>query len=206
MSFPFSTGFDVPNASGWPQGFSVVGTGAAGNDVVGGLGRLVAKVNEFAGIQVPSLSSRDYSVTTTFALENPQYQGVGAIVRSDGRPAGNGYGWFLHPALPEAFELWFSVNGTATVFAAAPSPVSVVAGQPLRVRLEVIQIDGATVVRAKLWRPDLEEPAGWTLEVTDSTLVLQDKAGSPGLLSINYPGVASGADHVYFDDVTFAQP
>lgn len=205
-TFPFSTSFEGPDGSDWPPAFVPLGSGVAAHDVMGGRGRLVSVTDQFASMNVPALRSRDFAVTTTIALDDPAHQGVGAVVRSDGRPAGNGYGWFLHPILPESFELWRSLDGGVAIVATAPSPVAVTAGVPLRVRFEVIQSGAMTILRAKLWRADLPEPAAWTMEVIDSTPELQDQIGSPSLLAIDYPGIASGVDHVHFDDVSIGQP
>ncbi|WP_258724057.1 LamG-like jellyroll fold domain-containing protein [Cellulomonas sp. NS3] len=178
--------FDRTVANGW--GAAATGgtwtptTAAAGFSVAAGTGtHRMGAAGANVVTYLDGVSSTDTEVTVA-VVPDQEPTGGGTYVSVLGRrvDATNDYRTRLRlwPGGKVTLQLQ---RGATTLTAADVAGLTSVAGQPLRVRLQVTGTT-PTTIRAKVWRDGTAEPAAWQLTTTDATAALQ-VPGSIGLHS-----------------------
>jgi hypothetical protein len=174
------------DGAAWPAGWSVAG-GVDTADVSGGRGRLRPSPTGYSLARMKAaVPTRDVEVTFTLVFEQQSTQGVGFYVRQNGGylqqtdPDGEGYAIFV-----EGFRgfprlgLWKEQGGVETELAAFNLAQPYVDGLVYAVRFRAVQQDAATThLYGKVWPASGAEPAGWMVDVADSSVAtLQGTTG-----------------------------
>ena len=174
------------NGAAWPAAWSVAG-GVDTADVTGGRGRLrPTPTNYSLGRMKASTPTRDVEITFTLVFEQQSTQGVGFYVRQNGgylqqtNPNGQGYAIFV-----EGFRgfprlgLWKEQGGVETELAFLNLAQPYVDGLVYAVRFRAVQQDASTThLYGKVWLASGAEPAGWMVDVADSSVAaLQNATG-----------------------------
>jgi len=202
--------FSGADGSPWPMPWAATGSVALA-DLQGGRARWrpTASGYSLARLDAP-IATRDVEVQFTVVFEDIATQGVGFYVRQNGGylqqtvPHGQGYAVFVEGFRGPGIGVWREVDGVETdVEILFDAGLGLANGVPYRVRFRVEQLDPATTaLRAKIWPQAGVEPAGWHVEATDTTPVLQGLFGGIALdswSSIQSPGAITA--HTLVDDV-----
>ena len=185
-AFVIATEPFAADGASWPPGWSETG-GVAAADVTGGRGRLRPAPTSYSLARMDAAApTRDVEVTFTLVFEQQSTQGVRFYVRQNGgylqqtNPEGEGYAIFV-----EGFRgfprlgLWKEQGGVETELAFLNLAQPYLDGLVYAVRFRVIQQDEATThLYGKVWLASAAEPAGWMVDVADSTVAaLQGTTG-----------------------------
>ena len=207
----FAESFGVDGAA-WPAHWQVAG-GVGSAAVAGGRGRLRPTPTGYSLARMKSaVPTRDVEVTFTLSFEQQSTQGVGFYVRQNGGylqqtdPEGQGYAVFV-----EGFRgfprigLWKEQGGTESELAFLNLAQPYVDGLVYAVRFRVVQEDAShTHLYGKVWLASGAEPAGWLVDVSDDTGVLQAISGGivvDSWSSLQNPPIDF---HTFVDDVGVA--
>lgn len=149
---------------------------ASDSSVDGHAGVFSLPANQTRNAYLTSVSSTDTSLYTQVSVNRPVASTayMSAIVRRVGT---NDYRARIVVAASGAVNIQLQSNGTTLV--AAATGLNVADGEVLRFRVEAVGTS-PTVLRAKVWKTTVDEPAAWNVQTTDSTAALQ-AAGHVGL-------------------------
>jgi PKD repeat protein len=156
---------------------------AAGFSATGGSGRIAGTVNANRAAYLPTVRQTDVDTKVDLTLDQPA-SGGGAYVSVIGRriSAGNDYRVkvrYLAGGGITAY-LFRTVGSVETVLSSATVPgLNVAPGDVIRVRFQALGTS-PTTLRAKVWRFGTQEPTGWLLTSSDSTVAL----AAPGDLGV----------------------
>lgn len=205
---PYETSFDGTDGTPWPAPWFTSSAFVTVFDLQGNRGRLNGDAQRVARMLLPGYSALNVEAQVTFEFEDYTAQGIGFYVRQNGGtlheylPHGQGYAMFLKGpwVWPEDLGLWREIDGVETQFATGYNPIAsgLQNGVRYRLRYRVSQASPtSTLLQAKVWPESESEPAGWTVESTDTEPLLQ---GTPGSFAIDiYNNI--GTSHVFIDDL-----
>ncbi len=197
----------------WPAPWSVAGSVDVG-DLSLGRGRLRPTPSNYslARMKAPA-PTRDVEVAFALTFEQQSTQGVGFYVRQNGgylqqtNPQGQGYAVFV-----EGFRgfprigLWKEQGGVETELAFLNLATPFVDGLVYRARFRTIQQDeSATHLYGKVWLASNAEPAGWQVDVADSSVVpLQGATGGIAVDSWSVLQDPPITAHTFVDEIGIA--
>ncbi|UZN04309.1 PKD domain-containing protein [Cellulomonas sp. S1-8] len=174
------------------------------SSVAGGVARLsLATKNSAAGARLPGAAGATTVTRVTWATDK-RANGLGSYALVRGRIAANGDEYRLKLQLDASGKvnarLVRSVSGTEVLVA---GPVTLAGTLPVGGRVRsVLSVSGAspTLLQAKVWFDGQAEPAGWTLEATDTAASLQ-VPGHVGLHASLSSSTTNGPVVASFDDL-----
>lgn len=198
--------FEGADGEPWPSPWIALG-GVTDHEIVDGRGRLCGGPRTVARMAVPGIDGMDFDAEFTVELDDWAHQGVGLYVRHNGGwlrhtdPPGQGYGVYLEGGFQQQLGVWRERAGVEELVGGSPlMPIESLV--PYRVRLQCIQMENATLLRAKVWAAGSAEPEAWAVELIDVTPELQDIAGGIAVDMSNDQGSGS----VYVDDLVVGPP
>jgi hypothetical protein len=161
-------------------------SGAASSfSVANGVGRISGAVAKNRAAYLTGVRQADIDLRTDVALQRTA-SGGGAYVSLIGRRVSDGNDYRLKlrymPGGSVVVYLVRIVGGTDTVLAdTTVAGLTVEPGDVLRARF-VVGGTGTTTLRAKVWRPQGQEPQSWLLTSTDATPSALRRSGDVGVL------------------------
>ena len=203
-TLPHAEAFEGIDGGPWPAPWAVSGEGVVSSTLEGGRGRLVGSPTNVARMVLPGFTETDVDVTVTVEFDAWASQGFGLYVRQNGGalhwtdPPGQGYAAYVEGGWMQFIGIWRETNGVEELLQGVPVPGGTLQnGVPYRVRLQCRQEGEHTRLRTRIWPVGQAEPAMWHVDITDTTPVLQNTAGSFALDVYNYGGMGG----IYVDDL-----
>jgi len=195
----YDESFDGNDGDAWPEPWQIVGTRIIDAEIDGGRARMSGQTNLTARLVLPGHDELDTDVTVVVEYENFSAQGYGFYVRHNGGalqesdPPGQGYGVYAEGGSLRSLGIWKEIDGVESPILETPDAVAggVEAGTPYVIRFQCTQREGATLLRAKMWRQGDDEPDAWMVQTEDSTPELQNQRGSFANDVYNYSGTGS---------------
>jgi PKD repeat protein len=174
--------FERTTANGWGTadigGAWTLSGGATSFSTANGVGQQVAAAGATKTATLPSVTSTRSDATVTISADKAA-TGGGIYYSAIGRMIGSAdYEARVWVKAGGAVQLQL-LQGSTTLQAANITGLTALAGDKLKVRVQVFGTS-PTTVRAKVWAAAGTEPANWMLTATDSTAALQ-AAGTVGL-------------------------
>jgi PKD repeat protein len=174
--------FERTTANGWGTadigGAWTLSGGATSFSTGNGVGQQVAAAGATKTATLPSVTSTRSDATVTISADKAA-TGGGIYYSAIGRMIGSAdYEARVWVKAGGAVQLQL-LQGSTTLQAANITGLTALAGDKLKVRVQVFGTS-PTTVRAKVWAAAGTEPANWMLTATDSTAALQ-AAGTVGL-------------------------
>ena len=175
-------------------------TGTASSySVNGSAGRIAVGIGQTRSASVATGTAADVDTVMDVSLEQSP-TGGGIYLSSVARKVGTSEYRIRVKLQPTTTNLQLNrvVNGVTTVFASVTIPEVYTAGSVMHVRFRVTGA-ATTALSGKVWFDGASEPAGWTIQGTDSTGALQD----PGRVGIDayVSGTTTAAMTVLVDRV-----
>lgn len=195
----YEESFDGADGSAWPDPWQVVGTRIIDAEIDDGRGRMSGQTNLTARLVLPGYDLVDADITVVVEYENFAAQGYGFYARQNGGaleetdPPGQGYGVYVEGGSQRSIGVWKEIGGVESPVLEIPNALAdgIEAGTPYAIRFQCMQRDDSTLLRAKVWRKDGDEPDAWMVETEDSTSELQGTSGSFANDIYNYSGTGS---------------